>query len=59
MHAAACREMSMQIGIFAKTFVRPTLAATLDAVVEHGIGCVQFNFHARARRHASFWFLVY
>jgi sugar phosphate isomerase/epimerase len=35
--------MNMQIGIFAKTFVRPTLAATLDAVVEHGIGCVQFN----------------
>ena len=33
----------MQIGIFAKTFVRPTLAATLDAMVEHGIGCVQFN----------------
>jgi sugar phosphate isomerase/epimerase len=33
----------MQIGIFAKTFVRPTLAATLDAVVAHGIGCVQFN----------------
>jgi sugar phosphate isomerase/epimerase len=33
----------MQIGIFAKTFTRSTLAATLDAVVEHGIGCVQFN----------------
>lgn len=33
----------MEIGIFAKTFVRPTLAATLDAVVAHGIGCVQFN----------------
>ncbi len=33
----------MQIGIFAKTFVRPTLAATLDAVVAQGIGCVQFN----------------
>ncbi len=33
----------MQIGIFAKTFVRPTLAATLDAVVAHGIHCVQFN----------------
>lgn len=33
----------MEIGIFAKTFVRPTLAETLDAVVAHGIGCVQFN----------------
>jgi len=33
----------MQIGIFAKTFVRPTLAETLDAVVAHGICCVQFN----------------
>ena len=33
----------MQIEIFAKTFVRPSLAATLDAVVAHGIGCVQFN----------------
>lgn len=33
----------MQIGIFAKTFDRPTLAATLDAVVAHGIHAVQFN----------------
>jgi sugar phosphate isomerase/epimerase len=33
----------MQIGIFAKTFARPTLAATLDAVVSHGLRCVQFN----------------
>lgn len=33
----------MEIGIFAKTFVRPTLPETLDAVVAHGIGCVQFN----------------
>ncbi|HEY0603598.1 MAG TPA: sugar phosphate isomerase/epimerase family protein [Herpetosiphonaceae bacterium] len=33
----------MEIGIFAKTFIRPTLAETLDAVVAHGIGCVQFN----------------
>jgi len=33
----------MQIGIFAKTFVRSTLEATLDAVVGHGIGYVQFN----------------
>jgi sugar phosphate isomerase/epimerase len=33
----------MRIGIFAKTFARPTLAATLDAVGSHGIDCVQFN----------------
>ena len=34
----------MQLGIFAKTFQRPTFAQTLDAVVEHGFDCVQFNF---------------
>ena len=33
----------MRIGIFAKTFVRPTLAETLDAVAQHGIHDVQFN----------------
>ena len=33
----------MQIGIFAKTFVRPTLEETLDAVKAYGLGCVQFN----------------
>jgi sugar phosphate isomerase/epimerase len=33
----------VQIGIFAKTFVRPNLAATLDAVAAHGIKAVQFN----------------
>ncbi len=33
----------MHIGIFAKTFVRPTLEETLDAVVMHGIRSVQFN----------------
>src|ERR1044071_8934922 len=33
----------MHIGIFAKTFVRPTLAQTLDAVVAHGIKYSQFN----------------
>jgi sugar phosphate isomerase/epimerase len=33
----------MQLGIFAKTFVRPTLEATLDAVRDHGLECVQFN----------------
>ncbi len=33
----------MQIGIFAKTFSRPTLEETLDAVVAHGLYYVQFN----------------
>ena len=33
----------MQIGIFAKTFVRPTLEETLDAVKAAGVDCVQFN----------------
>ena len=33
----------MHIGIFAKTFVRQTLGATLDAVAAHGIRAVQFN----------------
>ncbi|MCC7450967.1 MAG: sugar phosphate isomerase/epimerase [Anaerolineae bacterium] len=33
----------MLIGIFAKTFSRTTLEDTLDAVVAHGLHCVQFN----------------
>jgi sugar phosphate isomerase/epimerase len=33
----------MQIGIFTRTFVRPTLAETLDAVAAHGIRHVQLN----------------
>ncbi len=33
----------MHLGIFAKTFVRPTLAAVLDAVKAHGLDYVQFN----------------
>lgn len=33
----------MQIGIFAKTFERPSLAATLDAVLATGLHVVQFN----------------
>jgi len=33
----------MQIGIFAKTFARPTLEETLDAVKAAGVDCVQFN----------------
>lgn len=34
----------MQLGIFAKTYSRPTLDATLDAVAADGLRCVQFNF---------------
>jgi len=34
----------MRLGIFAKIFVRPTLVETLDAVVAHGLDCIQFNF---------------
>jgi sugar phosphate isomerase/epimerase len=33
----------MQLGIFARTFPRPTLEETFDCVVEHGLHCVQFN----------------
>jgi sugar phosphate isomerase/epimerase len=33
----------MQLGIFAKTFVRPTLAETLDALKDCGLDRVQFN----------------
>lgn len=33
----------MQIGIFTRTFARPSLAATLDAVRAAGIGAVQLN----------------
>jgi sugar phosphate isomerase/epimerase len=33
----------MQIGIFARTFSRPTLEETLDAVAAHGLTHVQFN----------------
>ena len=33
----------MRLGIFAKTFVRPTLEETLDAVRAYGFDCVQFN----------------
>ena len=33
----------MRLGIFAKTFPRPSLRETLDAVRAHGIGSVQFN----------------
>ena len=33
----------MNVGIFAKTFVRPSLEATLDAVRAHDLDSVQFN----------------
>lgn len=33
----------MEIGIFARTFARPGLAATLDAVANSGLRVVQFN----------------
>jgi sugar phosphate isomerase/epimerase len=33
----------MELGIFAKTFPRPSLEQTLDAVAAHGLTCVQFN----------------
>jgi sugar phosphate isomerase/epimerase len=33
----------MQLGIFARTFPRSTLEETFNAVVEHGLHCVQFN----------------
>lgn len=33
----------MDIGIFSKTFARPTLGAVLDAVVGQGVHAVQFN----------------
>lgn len=34
----------MNIGIFEKTFQRPTLDATLDAVRDHGLTAIQFDF---------------
>ena len=33
----------MELGVFAKTFPRPTFEGTLDAVVAHGLRAVQFN----------------
>lgn len=33
----------MHLGIFAKTFVRPTLEETLDTVAYHGLTHIQFN----------------
>jgi sugar phosphate isomerase/epimerase len=33
----------MRLGIFAKTFSRPTVEGVFDAVKEHALDCVQFN----------------
>jgi hypothetical protein len=33
----------MRLGIFAKTFARPTVEDVFDAVRAHGLRCVQFN----------------
>ena len=35
---------TLRLGIFAKTFVRPTVEATFDVVAAHKFDCVQFNF---------------
>ena len=35
--------MQMQIGTMSGTFARETLEEALDAVVDHGMNCVQFN----------------
>ena len=35
--------LKMQLGIYSKTFERPTLGEALDAVKAHGLDCVQFN----------------
>src|SRR5688500_5128274 len=34
----------MRLGIFAKTFARPTVEAVFDAIRSHGLVCAQFNF---------------
>ena len=36
----------MQLGIFTKTFVRPTLERTLDAIHQGGLTAVQFNMES-------------
>ena len=33
----------MRLGIFARTYTRPTLEAVLDAVLADGLDAVQFN----------------
>jgi len=34
----------VRLGIFAKTFVRPSLEETFDAIVAHRFKCIHFNF---------------
>ncbi len=36
----------MELGIFTRTFERPTFGGVLDAVVEHGFPLVHFNFRS-------------
>ena len=36
----------MQLGVFSKHFQRPTLGEVLDAVRDHGLTCIQFNFES-------------
>jgi sugar phosphate isomerase/epimerase len=36
--------MVMQLGIFARTFMRPTVEEVFAAVAKHHLRCVQFNF---------------
>lgn len=36
--------VTMQLGIMAKTFARPTVEGVLDAVAGHGLHHIQFNF---------------
>jgi sugar phosphate isomerase/epimerase len=38
----------MQLGIFAKTFPRPTLEQTLQAAADAGVAAVQFNLSVRS-----------
>ncbi len=38
------RKIKMQIGIFARTFSRPTLGELLEAIAQHGFESAQFNF---------------
>ena len=40
----------MQLGIFAKSFARPTVEEVFDAVAAHHLECVQFNFSCAGLR---------
>ncbi|MDP7145527.1 MAG: sugar phosphate isomerase/epimerase family protein [Pseudomonadales bacterium] len=39
----------MQIGVMSRTFSRPTLEEELDAVVSHGMHCMQFDLSSAGR----------